>query len=266
MNKMLVTVFDTESAAQAGLQALRQLHADGDITLYATSVVAKDADGLCVVRQEASAGPVGTAVGLAVGSLVGLLAGPVGLVAGAVTGGVVGAVRDLWVTGVGLDFVEAADRLLARGKVALVAEVEEEWVVPLDTAMATAGGTVLRRSRGEVAESQFDHDLVAFKAEIRQLESEASHATGAVKTRLHRSVADARAGMSDAGRRARTHLKSMGDEADAKTAAPEAQLEQAQRSVHARIEERVRRVKASFRSRGTKLSAAWGLTKEALAA
>ena len=38
MNKMLIAVFDNETAAQAGLQALRRLHAAGDIKLYATGV------------------------------------------------------------------------------------------------------------------------------------------------------------------------------------------------------------------------------------
>ena len=33
MNKMLVVVFDNKSAADAGLQALRKLHASGDIAL-----------------------------------------------------------------------------------------------------------------------------------------------------------------------------------------------------------------------------------------
>ncbi len=37
LNKMLVAVFDTEPAAFEGLQALKDLHRDGDITLYATA-------------------------------------------------------------------------------------------------------------------------------------------------------------------------------------------------------------------------------------
>jgi len=51
MNKLLVVVFDNEPAADAGLQALRTLHAAGDITLYATGVLAKDASGVVRVRS-----------------------------------------------------------------------------------------------------------------------------------------------------------------------------------------------------------------------
>lgn len=37
-----------------------------------------------------------------------------------------GAVRDVWVAGVGLDFVEEPTRHLLPGKVALLAEVEQD--------------------------------------------------------------------------------------------------------------------------------------------
>ena len=101
MNKMLVAIFDNETPADAGLQALRKLHAEGDITLYATGVMVKDAAGKISVKKSMDYGPVGTATGLAVGSLIGLLGGPVGLAVGALTGTVVGAMRDFWVAGVG---------------------------------------------------------------------------------------------------------------------------------------------------------------------
>ena len=112
MNKMLVAIFDSEVAADAGLQALRKLHAEGDITLYAAGVIVKNANGLVSVKKPMDQGPVGTATGLAVGSLIGLLGGPVGVAIGAVTGTVAGAIRDFWVAGVGLDFIEAASQHL----------------------------------------------------------------------------------------------------------------------------------------------------------
>ena len=65
MNKMLVSIFDNEAAADAGLQALHKLHADGDITLYAAGVLLKDANGKVTVKKSMDSGPVGTGVGLA---------------------------------------------------------------------------------------------------------------------------------------------------------------------------------------------------------
>ena len=266
MNKLLVAFFDSETAAEAGLQALRALHAAGDLTLYATGVLARDAQGAVSVKKSMDTSPAGTVAGLAVGSLMGLLGGPVGVAVGAAAGTVAGAVRDFWVAGVDLDFIEAATLQLQPGKVALVAEIEEEWTVPVDTALEAAGGQVFRRSRTEVAEAQFDHDIAAFKAEIKELESEASHASGAAKVKLQAKLAATTASLDASVKRGQQRLDTLKQEADAKVESLKLQLSQAQGDVKARIEERTKRVKRAFHARGAKLSQAWSLAKEALAA
>ncbi|WP_426147487.1 DUF1269 domain-containing protein [Polaromonas sp. DSR2-3-2] len=265
MNKLLVAIFDTETAAVAGLNALRNLHAAGDITLYATAVLARNAKRLVSVKESMDSGPIGTATGLAVGSLIGLLGGPAGVAIGALTGTVAGAVRDFWAAGVGLDFIEEATQHLQPGKVALVAEIEEEWVIPVDSALEAVGGQVLRRTRTEVAEAQFDHDIAALKSEIKELESEASHASGAAKTKLQAKLAAAKASLDSAVHHAQQRVNTLKEEADAKAEALKLQLSQAKGDVKARIEDRMKRVKSSYHARGAKLSQAWSLTKEALA-
>jgi uncharacterized membrane protein len=266
MNKLLVAVFENEAAANAGLTALRTLHAAGDITLYATSVLARDEKGVVSVKKSMDPGPTGTVTGLAVGSLIGLLGGPVGMAIGAVAGTAAGAVRDFWVAGVGLDFIEAATQQLQPGKVALVAEIEEEWVIPVDLALNAAGGHVFRRSRTEVAEAQFDHDIAAFKSEVKELEAEASHASGAAKTQLQGKIVTAKADLDGAMHRAQKRVDTLKQEADAKAESLRLQLSQAKGDVKARVEERMKRVKSAYHARGAKLSQAWSLTKEALTA
>lgn len=266
MNKLLVAVFDNETAADAGLNALRTLHAAGEITLYAAGVLSRDADGAVSVSKPMDAGPIGTATGLAVGSLIGMLGGPVGVAVGAATGAAVGAVRDFWAAGVGLDFIEEATRHLQPGKAALVAEVEEEWIVPVDSALEAVGGQVFRRSRSEVAETQFDHDIAAFKSEIQELESEASHAGGAAKTRVQAKLAAAKGGLDSAVRRAQQRVDTLKQEAEAKAESLKLQIGQTQGEVKARIEDRMKRVKSAYHARGAKLSQAWSLTKQALTA
>lgn len=81
MNRLLVSIFDTETAADAGLNALRALHAAGDVTLHATGVLVRDGTDAVSVRKSRDTGPTGTVTGLAVGSLTGLLGGPVGAAA-----------------------------------------------------------------------------------------------------------------------------------------------------------------------------------------
>jgi uncharacterized membrane protein len=266
MNKLLVAVFDTETAADAGLKALRALHAAGDITLYATGVLARDAKGVVSVKKSVDASPTGTVTGLAVGSLIGLIGGPVGVAIGAMTGAVAGAVRDFWVAGVGLDFIDEATQHLLPGKVALVAEIDEEWVIPVDLALAAAGGQVFRRARTEVTEAQFDHDIAAFKSEIKELDDEAMHASGAAKTQLQAKVAATKKSLDGAVHRAQQRGDALKQEADAKAESLKLQLSQATGEAKTRIEDRMKHVKSAYHARSAKLAKAWGLAKEALTA
>ena len=104
MNKMMVAVFDNEPAAFEGSSALRELHRDGDITLYAEAVVVKDREGKIKVKQEADSGSAGTAVGLLTGGLIGVLGGPAGMAAGASVGSLAGLAIDLQESGIGATF------------------------------------------------------------------------------------------------------------------------------------------------------------------
>jgi uncharacterized membrane protein len=110
MNKMLVAVFNSETAAFEGLSALRELHKTGDITLYAATTLLKDSTGKVSVKQVDEQELAGTAVGFLTGGLVGLLGGPVGLPIGAALGGLTGLLLDLDRGGIGVAFVDDVSR------------------------------------------------------------------------------------------------------------------------------------------------------------
>lgn len=264
MNRMLVVVFDTETAAEAGARALRQLNNEGDITLYALGVIAKDADGVVSLKKATDSFGLGAGMGLAVGGLIGLLGGPVGVVVGAAAGTLLGAVRDFWTAGVSIGFVEEASVVLRPGKTALVAEVEEDWVIPVDSAMETAGGMVIRRARMDVVQHQFDQDILAMKSEIRQLEGEYKHASGAVQSRLQASLAATEAELSSTTLRAKNRLAEIGQQTEVRLQAIEAQVAKAQGKARAQLEARLERVRSAYGERTAKLGQAWGLAKEAL--
>ena len=228
MNKILIAVFDSEAAANSGLQALHRLHAQGDITLYATGVMMKDAGGVITVKTPLVEEPVGAALGLAVGSMIGLLGGPVGVAVGAVTGTVAGAVRDFWVAGVGLDFIDEAEKFMQPGKAALVAEIEEDWVNPVDAALEDAGAHVFRRSRAEAAQAWLSQDISTFKSEMDALESEADRATGDAQERLQSKLKAARVRHESAVHRARQWAETLQQEAEVKAELLLAQLSQAE--------------------------------------
>ena len=266
MNRMLVVVFNSEREAEAGTRVMKELHAEGGITLYSMGVIAKDASGHVSVKEAPVEGPAGAGVGLAVGALVGLLGGPVGVVLGAVTGTLAGAMRDYWVAGVGLDFVEESEKSLQPGKVALIAEVEEEWVIPVDVRMEKAGGVVFRRARVDVAEAQFDSDIAAFNAEIAELEAEAKSASGMAKTSLEKKAHSLSASLDAALHRARKRAESLKGEVEGKISALTAQIARTDGDVKAKLEARVKRVRLAYDERIARLKLAWGTTRQWLAA
>jgi uncharacterized membrane protein len=279
MNKMLVAVFDTEPAAFEGLQALKDLHTDGDITLYATAVLVKDSSGPVSVKQSADQGPLGTAVGMLTGSVTGLLAGEAGAAAGLALGGLAGPlgaaigfslgtltglIVDLSESGVNVDFVDEVSKALLPGKAAVVAEVEETWQTPIDTRLGQLGGLVFRRLRSEVVEDQLVREATAFEAELQQLEDELAQASAESKAELQKQIDAAKQKLEATRAQAEARQQQLKSETDAKIAALREQAKQASERRKAQIEKRSAEVKADYEARSAKLEQARKLVKEAL--
>jgi uncharacterized membrane protein len=176
MDRMLVVIFDNEAKAYEGEKALLQLDAEGSVSIYAYAVVAKNADGTITVKQKQSTGPVGTVVGTALGALIGLLGGPAGAAIGAASGLAIGGTLDLNNARVGKDFIEDVDKQLTPNKVAVVAEIKEDWTTPVDTRMEGIGGIVLRRALSDVKHTIHEENINAMKADLAQMKAERAKA------------------------------------------------------------------------------------------
>ena len=266
MNKMLVAVFDTEPAAFDGLSALRNLHGDGDITLYASAVIVKDKTGKISVKQAADAGPAGTAVGLLTGSLIGILTGPAGLAVGASLGGLTGFLSDLDQSGIGATFLDDVSKNLTPGKAAVVAEVEESWTTPVDTRVHKLGGTVFRRLRSEVVEDQLVRESAAFEADLNALEDDLKRGLAEDRAAIQKDIERTKQQIKATQKRAKARLDQAKTEMDARIKSLQDQAKGANDRAKARIEKRIAEVKADFAVRSKKLNQAWTLAKEALAA
>jgi uncharacterized membrane protein len=165
MNNMLVAVFDTAPQAYEGLNALKELHSGGDITLYLTSVIAKDASGTISIKQASERELNGAPLGFLTGILVGTLGGPIGLAIGASIGGLAGLIFDLAKAGFSADFLEEASQALAPGKTTLLAEIDEAVEAPVDMKLVKLGGHVSRRPRTEFVDDQLIAELDRIEAE-----------------------------------------------------------------------------------------------------
>jgi uncharacterized membrane protein len=262
MNKILVSTFDSEEAAFEGLSALKDLHRDGDITLYASSVIAKDADGVVSVRQEADRGPIGTLVGIVTGGLVGVLGGPVGIAVGAYIGGVGGLLLDLFTEGMGMDFVDEASAALTPGKAAVVADIDETWVTPVDTRLGALGGITYRRYTGEVIDEQLVRETDAARSELQRLRHELHEATGDTKANVEAAIGRQQDKLEALVGRVDKALERQQAEFQARLATLQSQRTQAKERQQQRIDARIAELKASHEARKAKLEEARRLAKE----
>lgn len=265
MSKFVAMVFDSESRAYEGLRALRELHAEGSITLYGAAVIENDGTGSVRLREAVDSGPVGTAVGALTGGLIGLLGGPLGGAVGAGVGGLIGNIGELFGLGVGTEFLARFADGLAPGKAAVVAEIEEDWVIPLDTRMKPLGGTVLRQWRADFEDEQIGREVRAAKAEIDGLRAELAENGVAARDAVTARLAEAEARLQVLSDRTRAAIGARQAEADARLEALDRQAAEAGSAAQARLEARLEELRADARRRSQKLGEALELARQALA-
>ncbi|HUO94762.1 MAG TPA: DUF1269 domain-containing protein [Steroidobacteraceae bacterium] len=187
MDKMLAVVFDSETAAYEGAKALTALDAEGSISIYAQAVIKKNVDGT-VSTKRVDEFPIRTFSGTAIGSLIGLLGGPVGLGVGAAVGALSGLIGDVYASDLDADFVAEVSQALTPGKCAVVADMTEEWVTPVDSRMEAIGGVVFRTLRKTVKEDRSDREAASLRAEIDQLKAEHAKAAADRKIKLQAKI------------------------------------------------------------------------------
>jgi uncharacterized membrane protein len=267
MSKFVVIAFPDESHAYQGRRALKELHAEGSLTLYGMAVVWKDPEGNFGVKEPADAGPLGSAVGAVVGGLLGVIGGPAGVVVGLTGGTLIGSLTDLINYGVHEDFIwKVSKTMVEPGKTAVVAEIAETWTTPLDTRMESLGATVLRTRRADFEDDQIAREVAAQKADFEQLRAELAQASGVSKAKLTAKIDQAKANLQRAEERVQTRLDDIQNETDAKIAALEQQATDARADAKEKLKQRIAVLQSDIETRSRKLKQAWALAKEALAA
>lgn len=269
MRKILISVFDTEQAAFEGNSALKDMHHDGEITLYSSVVIAKDVQGVPSIRQQADRGPLGTLVGLIGGSLVGMLGGPVGVAVGAYVGGFAGSGYDLFIAGVGLDFVDEVSAALTPGKTAVVAEIDETWVAPIETRLGALGGVTFRRVPTDVLDEQLTREIETARTELQDLRAELHEASADTKSATEAEAEAQRRKLEALVARADKELNQHRAEFEAKLATLRKQQAAAREHNRSKIDARINKLESSYKTRQAKVEqakvvAALELTREPL--
>jgi hypothetical protein len=196
--------------------------------------------------------------------LIGLIGGPVGMVIGLEGGALIGSLGDLYNLGVSADFVQTVSQELIPGRFALIADLDEEWVTPLDTRMEAIGGIVVREWRADVEDELYLREVNARKAELAELKAEFAHVREENRMKLKARIEDAQTRVQDSLDRAQAWLDQRGAETEAKIAALEEQAASATENTRAKIEKRTAEMRADYDRRAAKMKQSWELAKEAL--
>jgi uncharacterized membrane protein len=264
MERMLVVVFDDETKAYEGSRALKQLDSEGSISIHAESVVQKGADGKVTIKQEDDDFPIRTVGGTAVGSLVGLLGGPIGLGLGAVGGMLAGSISDLHRAGVNADFLDDVSVTLTPGKYAVVADVSEEWVTPVDTRMEAQGGVVFRATRKTFEQEQRAQEEAELHAEIEALNAEHARAHAERRAKLQAKIDHLKAKVHARSEEDKRRSEELRRETEAKVQALENKAAKAQGDAKAALNARVAGLREDYERRSQKVrSAAAGELRKA---
>ena len=243
MQRMLVVVFENELKAYDGSRELKALDSEGSISIHSEAVIKKNDDGTITVKQEGDDFPIHTVGGTAVGALIGLLGGPVGLAVGALAGTFAGAVWDMDRAGVNADFLNEVSAKLTPGKWAIVSDVSEEWVTPIDTRMAALGGTVFRTTRANVEHQQDARDVAAIKADIAQLKAEQAKSRADQKAKLQTKIDNLNKKLQVKIEQAKLRAEQREKEAKTKLEALEKKAAKAKGEAKAKIEARIADIK-----------------------
>jgi uncharacterized membrane protein len=246
MEKMLVVVFDSESKAYEGSRALNHLDSEESVAIYAEAVIGKNPDGTVTTKQVEGDFPVRTVGGTAIGSLIGLLGGPVGFGIGAVVGMYAGGLSDIYAAGVDEDFLWEVSERLTPGKYAVVADLSEEWVTPVDTTMEKLGGVVFRTAKKNFEADQRAKEIGAIKAEINELKVEHTKANADRKAKLQAKIDGFNAKLRNKQEKARQRLDQKMSEADAKIKALEKREAKARGDAKAASEARKTEIRKDY--------------------
>lgn len=158
MRNYIAVVFRDRAKTYEGLHALWQLDSARDITVHGTAVVHRDLFGQFQVDTKETRPMLATAVGVGVGALLGLFAGPLGIAVGAAAGmgigaaagGLAGGLADAGRADTRSNAFADTALVLGSGQSAVIADVTEDWMSPIDTRMSELGGTIHRRAKSAV--------------------------------------------------------------------------------------------------------------------
>jgi molecular chaperone DnaK (HSP70) len=165
-----------------------------------------------------------------------------------------------------MDFVDEVSAAILPGTAAVIADVDESWVTPVDTRLGALGGMTFRHLPGEIVDDELARETDAARAELDQL-----------RTELRESSDQAKANVQKAFDAQRRKLEAIVDRIDLKVAQEQReyaarlatlreQETNAREAERRRIDASMADLQASHDARSAKLAESRRLAKESLEA
>jgi len=190
MKNVIVASFKEEAKAIQALHKLNELNSFGDISIYDQIMVRKNEDGKTEILKQDNSEGWRTLAGMGVGSLLGLLGGPVGFVIGLYTGTAIGAIADAGHYDFAADFIAKVEKKIAAGTVTIIAEIEEDSDVFVDTYLKPLGAVILRSDVDLEFDKYVDEQIDDIEAEIAEQRAELKKAVGNEKKKIQTKIAE----------------------------------------------------------------------------
>ncbi len=165
------------------------------------------------------------------------------------TGALVGLIGDLRTAEVGADFFSDVSTALIPGKFAVLADVDEEWVTPVDTRMEAPGGVVFRTIKSDVEDERRAREVAARRAELDQLKAEHAKARSDRKAKLQAQIDQLRTRLDKRLEQNQARSKQAAEQVQAKVAALQKKADQEKGNAKAAIEARITRIRDDYQRR-----------------
>ncbi len=265
MNKLIVALYDDEEEALDGLEAIQDLHKKGEISLYTYAIVQRDDENRVMISQSEDENINGTTIGFISGEAIGFLATPMEDVAsGAVVGGLSGMIDDVHNSTVDYEFTKHVSDALISGQIAVIADIYEQWAVPLDQQIRETGGIVHRRIRSEMVDEQISREVAAFRTGIAELQDDWNKSTGRMKQQIENEIEEMKVRMQDLYNKTQESLRNAQAEVETKITSLKKQLRSAKAETREKLEHRLEEIRADFEYRSNKLREAASMASQAI--
>ena len=151
------------------------------------------------------------------------------------------------------EFLDQVTAALAPGKCAVLADISEEWVTPIDTGMEPLGGTVFRTPRKSFEDEQRARDVAVLRSEIDELKSEHARSRADRKAKIQARIDKLSAKLQGKFDEAKLRSDQIRSEAEAKIKALQKKAEQSQAEMKATLEARAAQIRKDYEQTEAKL-------------